>query len=270
MFFRKYQGAGNDFIIIDQRRQRWIAKEDRVFIERLCNRRLGIGADGLILLEEKPGFDFAMVYFNADGRESTMCGNGGRCIAAFAQKIGAAADHCHFWAIDGPHEARIQPRPGDRTSWWVELKMGDVPKVMRDDEATFVLNTGSPHYVQFVKNVESFPVVETGRTVRYSDRFAPAGGINANFVEIVDEGLRIRTYERGVEDETLACGTGVTAAALAWHTKTTPTPGPAQVAVQTCGDHLQVRFEADGKGGFSNIWLCGPATEVFEGQCKTF
>ncbi len=270
MVFWKYQGAGNDFVLIDQRRERWIEKEDRERIAHLCDRRFGIGADGLILLEAKEGYDFEMVYFNADGRESTMCGNGGRCIAAFARGRGAANDHCHFLAIDGPHEAWIYEMPKRPETVWVELKMADVPQIARDNDNTFVLNTGSPHYVRFVPEVENFPVVAEGSAVRYSGRFRDSGGINANFVEVQDAGLRIRTYERGVEDETLACGTGITAAALAWHIKTGREAGVTEVAVQASGDHLRVRFAADGREGYNNIWLCGPATEVFEGNYKTF
>jgi diaminopimelate epimerase len=268
--FWKYQGAGNDFILLDQRRVQYLTRADTARIERLCDRRFGIGADGLILLQQAAGYDFEMVYFNADGRESTLCGNGGRCIAAFAQKLGVVGTNCRFIAIDGPHEARIFPHPkhsGDPSVRWVELKMGDVRIVnpMEDGQA-FVLNTGSPHYVHFVSDLAQFPVVEEGRHIRYGTTFGPSGGINVNFVEKNGHGLHIRTYERGVEDETLACGTGVTAAALAAHLKNGDQPGDQYTPVQAQGDALSVRFHADGQGHFSDIWLCGPATFVFGGN----
>lgn len=270
MNFWKYQGAGNDFIMIDQRQKQELTRQDTARIERLCNRRFGIGADGLILLNNKPGYDFEMIYFNADGRESTMCGNGGRCIVAFAQKIGAAGTDCRFWAIDGEHEARIfslrpDHKPLEAGMVWVELKMTDVQTIQQDDAHTFILNTGSPHFVQFVSDLSSFPVVEEGRSIRYSARFPE--GINVNFAENQPGGaaLAIRTYERGVEDETLACGTGVTAAALAGHLRKGGQAGVFEVLVRAMGDQLSVRFHADGQGHFTDIWLCGPATAVFEG-----
>jgi len=283
MVFWKYQGAGNDFIMIDQRDMAAVGsstpgdgytaltRDDTARIQRLCDRRFGIGADGLILLQHKPGYDFEMVYFNADGRESTMCGNGGRCIVAFAEKIGVAGNHCHFWAIDSAHEAKIYAsRPGNVPTAagmvWVELKMMDVASVVQDDDATFVLHTGSPHFIRFITDLKSFSVVPEGRAIRYSPRFEATGGINVNFVEDQPNGgLAIRTYERGVEDETLACGTGVTAATLAGHLKNGNQPGIYETSVRALGDALSVRFRADGQGHFTDIWLCGPATAVFEG-----
>lgn len=271
MKFWKYQGAGNDFIMLDQRAESWISREDTRRIEQLCDRRFGIGADGLILLQPASGYDFEMVYFNADGRESSMCGNGGRCIAAFAQDLGVAQGKCRFVAIDGEHEATMtrQPNRDSRAPglerYWVELKMTDVKQVEKEGDA-FILNTGSPHYVRFVENLEQQDMVAEGRAVRYSERFR-ANGINVNWVELESaHQLRIRTYERGVEDETYACGTGVTAAAIASYLLNPPPAAPdARIAVQAKGGDLSVRFHDEGDGRFSDIWLCGPAMRVFEG-----
>ncbi len=263
MLFWKYQGAGNDFIMVDQRREQLLRREHTEWIARLCDRRFGIGGDGLILLQNLDGYDFEMVYFNADGRESSMCGNGGRCIAAFARDLGLVQDACRFVAIDGPHEARISPA-GQAGSYWVELKMMDVPSVERQDADTYVLNTGSPHYVHFVGAVDGLNMVEEGRAVRYSDRFREQG-INVNLVESTATGLRIRTYERGVEDETLACGTGVTAAVLANALRNAVAGKEAETQVEAQGGHLSVRFEPDG-AGFREVWLCGPAVQVFTGE----
>jgi len=269
MHFWKYQGAGNDFVMLDQREQQWLSRADTDTIARLCDRRFGIGADGLILLQHLPGYDFEMIYFNADGRESTMCGNGGRCIAAFAQDLGVVSAHCRFWAIDGGHEAWIRKEKGKAS--WVELKMSPVPSVERPEPDTFVLNTGSPHYVRFVGAVEGVDMVQEGRSVRYSDQFR-THGINVNLVApapLQKEGgagaLHIRTYERGVEDETLACGTGVTAAAIAHYLHSGRTGGQADIPVHALGGDLSVRFQANADGSFSEIWLCGPANPVFEG-----
>ncbi|MCC7244629.1 MAG: diaminopimelate epimerase [Saprospiraceae bacterium] len=263
MQFWKFQGAGNDFVMVDQRQQQWLTRADQARIERLCDRRFGIGADGLILLQNSAEYDFEMVYFNADGRESTLCGNGGRCIVAFAHQLGLIGESCRFLAIDGPHEANIQQRATGK--YWVELHMNDVQNIDFQED-NYVLNTGSPHYVRFVPNVEQADMVSEGKSVRYSDRFK-AQGINVNLATLNSSGngLRIRTYERGVEDETLACGTGVTAAALAaavqqkWE-------GEMEVPVQALGGNLAVRFKREGNGEFSNIWLCGPAEAVFEGR----
>ena len=206
MPFHKYQGAGNDFVLIDQRDQPRIDRRNQPLIARLCDRRFGIGGDGLMLLANHPDYDFEMIYFNADGRPGSMCGNGGRCMVAFAKKLGLFAEETHFLAVDGPHRARL-PRPG-----WVELHMNDVEAVEMTPDY-FYLDTGSPHYVQFVPDLDQVDVVRQGRAIRYNDRFRERG-TNVNFVERRTDGLGIATYERGVEDETLACGTGVTAAAL--------------------------------------------------------
>ncbi len=254
--FTKYQGTGNDFILIDNRRTVYLTRSDTERIEQMCDRRFGIGADGLILLQDVPGHDFEMVYFNADGRESTMCGNGGRCIAAFAKQLGIIGNTCLFLAIDGPHSALV------RQDGIVELKMSDVSGA-EVGEGRFILNTGSPHCVVFVEEVGKVNVVESGRAIRYGDRFRQKG-INVNFVEQAPNGISVATYERGVEDETLSCGTGVTAAALSWalfHEK----KEPGELPVRTKGGNLTVRYRPDGLGGFTDVWLCGPAVRVFEG-----
>ncbi len=274
MKFWKYQGAGNDFIMVDQRENRVLARHHTAAVVQLCDRHFGIGADGLILLESHPEYDFEMIYFNADGRESSMCGNGGRCIAAFAGQLGIATDRCRFWAIDGEHEALINPgrtpsatKNGIETGLsWVELKMGDVTEVERQDNV-FILNTGSPHYVRFIDNVENVDMVREGRSVRYSGRFKTEG-INVNLAAVQADGsLHIRTYERGVEDETLACGTGVTAAALACSIYREKAENTSGIPVHARGGDLLVRFRPGEKpGSFSEIWLCGPAQRVFEGE----
>ncbi|MEO6759882.1 MAG: diaminopimelate epimerase, partial [Saprospiraceae bacterium] len=239
MHFWKYQGAGNDFVMVDQRVRQDLSRQDTARIARLCDRRFGVGADGLILLQNQADYDFEMIYFNADGRESSLCGNGGRCIAAFARDLGLVQDQCSFLAIDGPHEARIKPAK-DAAAYWVELKMMDVPDLEQSDADTYILNTGSPHYVHFVETVEGLDMVAAGRVVRYSERFREQG-INVNLVEPTPTGLRIRTYERGVEDETLACGTGVTAAALAFAQRN-PTFSAGEIGVHALGGNLSVRF----------------------------
>lgn len=274
MTFWKYQGAGNDFIMVDQRAQQWLTREHTREIERLCDRRFGIGADGLILLQHLPGYDFEMIYFNADGRESTMCGNGGRCIAAFARHLDIIGTQGQFMAIDGEHEVRLGGFPENarlhhesdiHNGFWVELKMIDVPQIKQENN-TFVLNTGSPHYVRFENDIQTLDMVQEGRAVRYSEAFKTAG-INVNLVSINTDGsLDIRTYERGVEDETLACGTGVTAAALASALWYTDRKAPATIQVHARGGDLAVRFNELPGGGFGDIWLCGPAVRVFEGR----
>ena len=263
MKFWKYQGAGNDFIMLDQRSMQWLSRADTTIIEHLCNRRFGIGADGLILLQNKADYDFEMVYFNADGRESSMCGNGGRCIAAFARHLGLSNDYCRFLAIDGEHEARITAPDNPFLETWIELKMTDVASVETNGNIS-VLNTGSPHFVQFAEHVDQKDMVLEGRAVRYSERFKKEG-INVNLVEVAADGLHIRTYERGVEDETLACGTGVTAAAIASFYHNNLLAGHIEVPVFAKGGRLSVRFNAHKDGRFTDIWLCGPAQQVFEG-----
>jgi diaminopimelate epimerase len=255
--FYKYQGTGNDFVIIDQRQEQYIKKNDKALVNRLCDRRFGIGADGLILLQNTEGVDFEMIYFNADGSESSMCGNGGRCIVAFAHFLKVIGNHCIFKAIDGLHDAKIDK------NGWVELKMIDVKNVEIGKDY-FLLNTGSPHFIVFVEDLTDINVYENGREIRYSDRFRTEG-VNVNFVEIKTDGIEVATYERGVENETFSCGTGVTAAAIAYFLKNGKS---TQVPIQTKGGNLNVRFNKNTEGVFNNVWLCGPAIQVFEGTFK--
>jgi diaminopimelate epimerase len=225
-------------------------------VKHICDRRFGIGADGLMLLSKKEGYDFEMIYFNADGNESSMCGNGGRCLVKFAHHMGIHKSTYHFIATDGEHFADID---NDQT---VRLKMKDVTEV--EEHSTYaVLNTGSPHFVKFATNVKDVDVVETGREIRYSKEFKEEG-VNVNFVESIDEdSIYVRTYERGVEDETMSCGTGVTAAALmSAHNE----KGFNRVEVQTPGGHLSVEFDKNDDEHFENIWLCGPAEFVYQGE----
>jgi diaminopimelate epimerase len=252
--FYKYQGTGNDFVILDNRNGLYtnISTEQ---VNLVCNRRFGIGADGLMLLNNKAGYDFEMKYYNADGRESSMCGNGGRCMAKFAHHMGIHKSIYHFIAIDGKHEAEIDD---DGT---VSLKMQDVNNI-RNEDGDFILDTGSPHYVKLVKDLSNYDVFKKGREIRYSDDFA-AEGINVNFVESKsNHSIMVRTYERGVEDETWSCGTGVTAAALvSYHNEI----GYNDVTVFTKGGKLVVEYDRTGDDCYKNIFLCGPAEKVFEG-----
>ncbi|MGV6831292.1 MAG: diaminopimelate epimerase [bacterium] len=254
--FYKYQGTGNDFVIIDNR-QLFFDKNDTNYISELCDRRFGIGADGLILLENHPTLDFKMVYFNADGNESSMCGNGGRCMVKFARFLNIIEDSAQFEAIDGVHDAKIS---ADK----VYLKMNDVSNIMTN-RTDFVLDTGSPHYVANVENIKDLNVKEKGASIRYSESYK-AEGINVNFVEpLGDSRFAVRTYERGVEAETLSCGTGVTAVALAMH-KANHTESNI-VSLKTEGGELQVQFE-ESEGKYYDIWLIGPAEQVFKGELQ--
>ena len=249
--FFKYQGTGNDFVMIDNRDL--IFPKEREIIENLCDRRFGIGGDGLILLENDPSADFKMVYYNSDGNESTMCGNGGRCLVAFAHFLDIFEDRTVFNAIDGLHEAEIH-------NGIVKLKMIDVDGIKNID-ADFELNTGSPHFVTFVEMLKDYKVFEKGNKIRNSASYCQEG-INVNFVEkIAENEIFIRTYERGVEDETFSCGTGATAAALVF-LKDKKLPS---VKVKVLGGNLKVYAEQEGEG-FKNIWLEGPAKQVFKGK----
>jgi len=255
--FYKYQGTGNDFIIFDNRKNEYnFLNSDQ--IRRLCDRRFGIGADGLMLLNEKEGYDFEMKYFNADGGESSMCGNGGRCMTQFAYDLGIHRTTYKFLAIDGPHEAGID------TEGSISLKMKDVNDVKRI-HSDYVLDTGSPHYVKLVSDVMNFDVTKKGHELRYSKEYEKEG-INVNFVEQVsDDKIIVRTYERGVEGETYSCGTGVTAAALiCYHNEN----GFNEVEVKTLGGNLSVEFVRVEEGHFREIWLRGPVEKVFEGTTE--
>ncbi len=251
--FYKYQGTGNDFVMIDNR-QLVVDKKDTKYINFMCDRRFGIGADGLILLENHDTLDFKMIYFNADGKESSMCGNGGRCIVAFAKFLGIIENRTSFEAIDGLHHAEIE---GDR----VKLQMQDVTYLEQFDSHVF-LNTGSPHHVQMESDLEQLNIKKVGSEIRYGSPYNDVG-TNVNFVSKVSEAVfSVRTYERGVEDETLSCGTGVTAVALAMNYIGETDKNLITLNVE--GGKLQVSFEKDGQG-YKNIWLIGPAMQVFKG-----
>lgn len=256
--FCKYQGTGNDFILFDNRDLSIDISQKS--IEQLCNRRFGIGADGLMLLQNKQGYDFEMIYFNADGKESSMCGNGGRCIAAFANSLGIINEKGTFWAIDGEHLVEVKNKTKSETM--VSLKMIDVSKIETYDNS-FILNTGSPHFVVFTDDLHEVDVVKKGKEIRYNDTFIKEG-INVNFVEVNKDAIKVRTYERGVEDETLSCGTGVTAASIAavFSEKITKRN---HVNVEVPGGNLKVHFSREGSGNFKNIWLEGPAKLVYTG-----
>ncbi len=255
--FYKYQGTGNDFILFDDRSGH-LEFENALAIKKLCDRKFGIGADGLIILRNKEGYDFEMVYYNADGNESTMCGNGGRCMVRFANDLGIHKSTYTFLAIDGKHEATIDL---DHT---IRLKMKDVC-VVESHPSYSILNTGSPHYVKFENNVRHLDVQKEGSEIRYSSEFE-AEGINVNFVENTGSySIYVRTYERGVESETLSCGTGVTACALvSAHNER----GFNNVQVSTNGGELSVEFNKNDEENFSEIYLCGPAKFVFKGNIK--
>ena len=251
--FYKYHGTGNDFVMIDNRQDSF-NKNDTKYIALLCDRHFGIGADGLILLEDHDEVDFKMVYFNADGNESSMCGNGGRCIAAFAKYLKIIVNKATFEAIDGMHKVMIE---GDK----IKLHMQNVDRVEKYSGHVF-LNTGSPHHVQLENNVINLDIKKIGSKIRYGSPYN-AAGCNVNFVsKLSEDTFTVRTYERGVEGETLSCGTGVTAVALAMHyvgeTKKN------HIHLETPGGNLQVSFQKKDVG-YEDIWLIGPAVQVFKG-----
>jgi diaminopimelate epimerase len=252
--FQKFQGCGNDFIIIDNRNKE--VKLSNTQVEILCDRHFGIGADGLMLLENASGYDFHMVYYNSDGRISTLCGNGSRCITRFANKLGIVKEKAHFLAADGAHDCLIN---GDE----VALHMADVSKI-EDKGDHFFVNTGSPHVVKWVDNLEAYDVYGEGKRIRTSEPYNSQGGSNVNFIQKTDKGIFIRTYERGVENETLSCGTGVTAAALV-AAQAGKASSPNSCHVQALGGNFTVTFQ-NNNGAFSNIWLKGPAEYVFSGE----
>ena len=254
--FHKYQGTGNDFIILDNRNGEYAALSSKD-VKRLCNRNFGIGADGLMLMNEKEGYDFDMTYFNADGNEGSLCGNGSRCMIKFAFNAGIIKELFLFTTSDGDHEAKLAE------DGIVSLRMKDVDVIHRH-HLDFILNTGSPHLIKMTSEVMKLDVFKKGKEIRYSSEFEKEG-INVNFVEQLTEPDKIivRTYERGVENETLSCGTGVTAAAIVcFHNES----GFNEVEVKTPGGMLNVEFDRTDEGSFKNIWLCGPAEKVFEGS----
>jgi diaminopimelate epimerase len=253
--FFKYQGTGNDFIILDNRAG-LINNLNTEIIAQLCHRKYGIGADGLMLMNSHEQYDFEMIYYNADGKTSSMCGNGGRCMVKFAFDLGIHKYTYTFLAIDGLHEAEIEKNGG------VKLRMNDVKEVVFE-KGHYILNTGSPHFIKPAENVENVDVSKSGNEIRFSKQFEQEG-INVNFVESLDnDSIFVRTYERGVEDETLSCGTGVTAAALVFAHNDR---GFNRVEVKTLGGHLSVEFNKVDDQNFKDIWLCGPATFVYKGE----
>lgn len=254
--FFKYQGTGNDFVMIDNRKSIF-DKKDTKKIAFLCDRRFGIGADGLILLENHPTLDFKMVYYNSDGNPSTMCGNGGRCITAFAKHLGIIDNEASFEAVDGSHHSFIEEDI-------VKLQMQNVENI-EDHKGHVFLDTGSPHHVQLEHNLETLDIKHIGSKIRYGSPYNEIGA-NVNFVKKnSNHNFAVRTYERGVENETLSCGTGVTAVALAMHflgeTKNN------LVSLQTPGGNLKVSFEKQ-QNGYTNIWLIGPAVMVYKGEIE--
>lgn len=256
MKFQKFQANGNDFIMLVESSLNFVLTAKQ--INRLCDRHFGIGADGLMVLRSSDTYDFEMYYYNSDGKKASMCGNGSRSMAALAYSKGFAKKKMIFLAADGVHEAIIEKElKGDLFD--VSLKMLDVNCIGQNQDYYF-LNTGVPHYVEFVEGLSVMDVMEPGRKIRNDERFS-AEGTNVNFVEIRSGRLNVRTYERGVEAETLSCGTGVTASAIAAFLKT----GQKDYFIQTRGGDFQVKFEQEGDR-FVNIWLRGPAEKVFEGE----
>lgn len=254
MKFYKYQGTGNDFVIVDDRDNTFDSTNVDL-VQKLCDRRFGVGGDGLMLLQQAEGYDFRMVYYNADGKEGSMCGNGGRCLVQFAYDQGVIKDETTFIAVDGEHEAILK-------DGLVHLKMIDVASFDQYNEAYF-MDTGSPHHVEFIDgDLSAFPLVKRGEEIRHSQRYAPAG-TNVNFVQdLGNNHLSVRTFERGVEDETLSCGTGVTACVLSSYLSNRVV---SPVNVDVLGGNLSVSFE-EIENTFKNIYLIGPATFVFEGE----
>ena len=251
LIFDKYQGAGNDFIIIDNRDGKQNLSSEKISI--LCDRRFGIGADGLILVEKSDSADFAMKFYNSDGKTASMCGNGGRCIAKYAFNNKIASKTMKFTAEDGIHEASIIDNDT------VRIKMIDVKGITAFDDGMWT-NTGVPHFVKFVDDITKVNVNAEGRKLADDKRFAPER-TNVNFIDNAD-GYRIATYERGVEGETLACGTGTVATALCINAKTGL---PSPISIKAKGGALKVYFEKN-NCGYKNIWLEGPAIKVFEGE----
>ncbi len=264
--FHKYHGAGNDFIIIDNRDGFFTAsgKDNPKDIAALCHRRFGIGADGLMTLGKAVGFDFRMRYYNSDGKEGSMCGNGGRCVAAFARQAGITGKNSRFVAIDGPHDTEMVKE--NIPDFVVKLRMNDVQWPYLEEEG-YQLDTGSPHLVIFEEEISRLDVFTLGRKYRYLDKFLPRG-VNVNFAELTDyEQLRMRTYERGVEEETLACGTGAVAVAVAAYVRGVKSPDSSYL-LKTKGGELRVKFTPPGENGsyFTDVWLTGPARHVYSGE----
>ena len=255
--FYKYHGAGNDFVIIDNRNKSIELNTKQ--IAHICHRRFGIGADGLMTIEKDEKYDFRMRYYNSDGAEGSMCGNGGRCIVAFANKLTIISTNTTFIATDGIHNAKINANDGNILD--ISLNMNDVKNISSNNNSYF-LDTGSPHHISFVNDVDAIDVFKEGKEIRYSDYYKKTNGTNVNFIEIKDDYLKIRTYERGVEDETYACGTGATAAAIAYAHK----EGifNKEIKLKAVGGDLRLSFVKEGST-FKKVILRGPAEFVFSG-----
>jgi diaminopimelate epimerase len=252
--FQKYEATGNDFVIIDNCKGEYSFSIEQ--IKKICDRKFGVGADGLMLIEKHPTLDFTLIYFNSDGSAS-LCGNGSRAAVKMASTLGMINSHATFNAYDGVHDAEVLPNS------IVRLKMNNVSEVKKSDNGFFI-NTGSPHFIQTVNSAKDFAVVAEGRKIRYSESFKPAG-TNANFIELLPNNtIFVRTYERGVENETLSCGTGVTAAAIAAKFQGYQSP----VSIRTLGGELSVEFKSSQDGSFTDVYLIGPAKKVFEGTLE--
>ena len=253
--FYKYQATGNDFVIIDHYSTRYFDSISTDQVEHICDRRFGVGADGMMIIEPDKQYDFRMVYYNSDGRLSSMCGNGGRAISHLAYNLGHIQQTASFIAVDGPHQVKID-------GGLVELKMNEVSKINRSGQ-DYVLDTGSPHYVSFKDDISNIDIIPAAHAIRYNPEFKE-DGINVNFVKLCQDHIAMRTYERGVEGETLSCGTGVTAASLVYMDQNDQAHGSHKVTVKTEGGSLEVRAVKD-DGVYTEIWLCGPAVKSFEG-----
>ena len=249
--FTKYEGNGNDFIIIDDRKEEF-SEDNVLMISKLCDRKFGIGADGLILLRKHKAYDFQMIYFNSDGNESSMCGNGGRCLVSYALQLDIDLKTNSFLAIDGVHKFKVVDNE-------IYLKMNDVKDIVVKNGYNF-LNTGSPHVVQIVENVDEINVYEQGKKIR--KQFQEMNGVNVNFVSFNNDIIKCRTFERGVENETLSCGTGVVAVALYIFKKKKISDN--KIIVSTKGGSLSVSFKNDGNS-FHEIWLKGDINKIFDG-----
>jgi len=252
--FYKYQGTGNDFILIDNRKNQ-VSFINKKIIAKMCDRHFGIGADGLMLLNNHIKYNFEMDYYNSDGSGSTMCGNGGRCIVAFAKQLKLINNSTIFIASDGVHKASIDK------NGLVKLKMGDVVGFDIDSD-NYIVNTGSPHYIVFKDDIKQLDVYNTGKKIRYNSKFKEKG-INVNFVSENNDEISVRTYERGVENETLSCGTGSVASAIAYYKKFKPNSN--KIELKTLGGNLKVEFE-EKNNKFENVYLEGAAKFVFEGD----
>jgi diaminopimelate epimerase len=258
--FYKYHGAGNDFILLDNRGKKFNF-HDKKMVKKLCDRHFGIGADGLILLEKERGYDFKMIFVNNDGSMGSMCGNGGRCIVHFAHnilKIIKNPKKIKFLAVDGEHEAEVLK------NGLIKLKMQDVSEIGIQNGLTFLHSGTTPHHIRFVLNLENFPVCLETRKIRDNDK--DPKGVNINYVEYKKGIFHVRTYERGVEDEVMACGTGATSVAIASHHLGKLKENICRIKMP--GGNLTVEFEKVKNGTYQNIWLTGPAVCVFEGEIK--